>query len=140
MARRNPPPASPPRGHAATMREVDQLPLPPETTEERAASASLTQLMKAAANALYAKNLANGVALAQQAAKQHGPLADVFAELGRRYGHLVEGKQRPKPSSCRAITSRADFVEVLLDVAGLSGASVAKAPRTTFRVIEGGAD
>ena len=41
-------------------------------------------------------NLMNAVYLAQQAAAGFGPLVDHFAELGRRYAHLLEAP--PKPS------------------------------------------
>ena len=125
MARRTPPtlpPASPPVGHAEMMREVDRLPIPPETAEERAASASLTQSLRTMADRLHAQNLANGVALAQLAATQHGPLADVFAELGRRYSHLLDGTG----------------TQTVLTEGVLAKPRATKPQRPAFRVIEGG--
>jgi hypothetical protein len=35
-------------------------------------------------------NLANAVALAEQAERGEGPLIDLFAELGERYAHLLD--------------------------------------------------
>jgi hypothetical protein len=45
---------------------------------------------------LQKRNLSNAVYLAQQAAAGYGPLVEHFAELGRRYAHLLEAP--PKPS------------------------------------------
>ena len=125
MARRTPPtlpPAMPPVGHAAMMWEVDQLPLPSKTQDERAAAANLTQSLRRMADDLHARNLANGVALARQAAGQGGPLADVFAELGRRYSHLLDGAG----------------TQTVLTEGVLAKPRATKLQRPAFRVIEGG--
>ena len=122
------------------MREVDALPTPPKWPAQQAASALTSRNLRSAADALHTRNLANGVALAQQAADGHGPLASVFAELGRRYSHLLADQRRSQAFPCGAIASRADFVGVLLEVAGVGETPTAKVPHTPFRVIEGGAD
>jgi hypothetical protein len=41
------------------------------------------------ASELRQKHLCNAIVLAAQAAAGNGPLIDEFAELGRRYGHLL---------------------------------------------------
>ncbi len=133
------PPAMPPTSYDAMMREVDALPLPPRSANELAAEASITQSLRSAADALRAENLANGLALAQQAAARRGPLVDVFAEIGRRYGHLLVGKVEPQMRG-GANLSRTDFVGVLLDVAHAPKARATKTPHAAFRVIEDGAD
>ena len=81
--------------------------MPEMTAAEKAAQLHIAALLRNAAAGLHARNLSNAVLLAQQAACGHGPLVDHFAELGRRYAHLLDAKQ---------------------------------APRTSLRVVEGGAD
>ena len=76
------------------------------------------------ADDLHARNLANGVALAQQAAGQGGPLADVFAELGRRYSHLL--------------TRAGSRTE--LGKTGIVQPAASTVKRLAFKVIEGGAN
>ncbi len=84
MARRNPP-----RSHAEMMKEVDALPVPPKSPAVQAAEVSLTLQLRQAADDLRAQNLSVAVSLAQQAAAGRGQMIDVFSEIGRRYGHLL---------------------------------------------------
>ncbi len=121
---RNAPPASPPSNYHAMMREVDGLPIPQKTANERAASARLSQRMRDMVDELRARNLANGLALAQQAAKHQGQLVDVFAELGRRYSHLLD------ETGGRTVLTEDGLVKL----------PARKPKRATLRLIEGGAD
>ena len=63
--------------------------LPPKTAEETAHSLEMAACFNALAAQARDDNLANAVLLAQQAACGYGPLVDHFAELGRRYGDLL---------------------------------------------------
>ena len=64
-----------------------------KTAEEDAASRDIVACLKRLTAQAHAANLANAVLLAQQAACEHGPLVEHFAELGRRYSHLLEPKK-----------------------------------------------
>ncbi len=121
MARRTPP-APIPTSHGEMMRVVDMLSVPQKSAEERAAEDNLTRRMNTLAEDLRTRNLANGLALAQQAARRQGPLVDVFAELGRRYVHLLD-----------EVGGRTVLTE-----AGPVRLAPTKPQRTAFRVIEGG--
>jgi hypothetical protein len=69
-------------------------PMPPETDEEQRHSKEMIRKMEELIRQLQARNLANAVLLAQQAAAGRGVLVEHFAELGRRFGHTLN--QPPK--------------------------------------------
>ncbi len=97
MARRKAP--TPP---AAT---VTPPPMPPATEEEQAFDAEITRRLEGMAAEQQRRNLNSAVVLAQQAARGVGPLVEHFAELGRRYAHLVDTPPRP---TLRVIDGGAD--------------------------------
>lgn len=70
--------------------------MPPRTAKEEAQSRELVRQLERLSAELRQRNLTNAVYLAQQAVAGYGPLVDHFAELGRRYAHLLEAP--PKPS------------------------------------------
>lgn len=71
--------------------------LPPLSAEElKAADQEITAKLRQLAKDLRQRNLENAVCLAQQAAAGYGPLVEHFAELGRRYGHLLQAPPKPR--------------------------------------------
>ncbi len=87
MARRIPLPAPP-----AT---VSPPPMPPITEEETAFDLEITRRLEEMIIRQRQTNLSRAVVLAQQAARGTGPLVEHFAELGRRYAHLVDAPPQP---------------------------------------------
>lgn len=84
-------------GHTAQLSRfgegADLLPAP--TSEEIAFDRDIAARLNAATDMLRALNLANAVALAQQAARGEGRLIEVFNELGRRFSsHLSQPAPR----------------------------------------------
>ncbi len=128
MARRTPP-APPPTSHAEMMRLVDALPLPPKPAEQQTSSGRYLQRLEGLTAELRTRNLANGLALAQQAAQRQGPLVNVFTEIGRRYGHLLNQAEVPT-------TTRTNVVDAFEHV--VAETCRPKPQRMVFRVIEGG--
>ena len=70
--------------------------LPPKLAAEAEADQSLLIMMQELTRTLEKRNLDRAVMLARQAAAGRGPLVDHFAELGRRYAHLLDAA--PKTS------------------------------------------
>jgi hypothetical protein len=79
--------------------------MPPVTEEEDAVSREITRRLEEMIIRQRQLNLSRAVVLAQQAARGTGPLVEHFAELGRRYAHLVDEPPRP---ALRVIDGGAD--------------------------------
>ena len=74
--------------------------IPPKSAAELARSKELVRRLERVTAELHQRNLTNAVCLAQQASRGFGPLVEHFAELGRRYAHLLEA---PPKISLRVI-------------------------------------
>lgn len=72
------------------------LAIPPLTPEELAAERRITLGLQELADRLHRRNLHHAVLLAQQAQCGRGPLVEHFAEIGRRFSHLLDAPQKPK--------------------------------------------
>ena len=70
--------------------------LPPLSEEEKRADKDISRRLQKVARELQQRNLDRAVIPAQPAAAGCGPLVDHFAELGRRYAHLLKTPQKPK--------------------------------------------
>ena len=70
-------------------------PMPPRTSEEIAKIAEISRRIQELTKIVRQQNLDHAVSLAQQATCGRGPLVDHFAELGRRFAHIVD--KPPKP-------------------------------------------
>jgi hypothetical protein len=84
--------------------QITTIDLPPKTPEEIASSGRFAEAFNRIADELRAQNLANAVALAQQAACGYGPLVDHFTELGRRYSHLLTERPAKDRSRLRIVS------------------------------------
>lgn len=95
------------RGKAPTppVATVTPPPMPPTTDEEEASNREITRRLEEMIIRQRQLNLSRAVVLAQQAARDVGPLVEHFAELGRRYAHLVDTPPRP---TLRVIDGGAD--------------------------------
>jgi len=69
--------------------------MPPKTEEEEAFSREITRRLDELIIRQQQLNLSCAVVLAQQAARGVGPLVEHFAELGRRYAHLLDAPPKP---------------------------------------------
>lgn len=74
--------------------------MPPKSAAEAAADQSLLVRMQELTRMLEKRNLDRAVMLARQAAAGRGPLVDHFAEIGRRYAHLLDA---PPKTSLRVV-------------------------------------
>jgi hypothetical protein len=79
----------------AAVSAIAPPPMPPKTPEELATHESLMRQMRECSALLHQRNLDTAVALAQMAARGHGPLVEHFQELGRRYSHLLNKPAKP---------------------------------------------
>jgi hypothetical protein len=70
-------------------------PVLPEAEREMAESQEICRRLDELTRIARQNNLNRAVILAQMAARGRGPLVDHFAELGRRYAHLVEARSKP---------------------------------------------
>ena len=81
--------------------EGDVLPPPPpmpaRTPEEIAKIAEISRRIEELTKIVRQQNLDHAVTLAQMAARGRGPLVDHFAELGRRFVHVVDVTPKPGP-------------------------------------------
>ena len=69
--------------------------LPPKTEQELKQDRELLAMLQDTTAVLRQRNLDNAVILAEQAAAGYGPLVEHFAELGRRYAHLLDAQPKP---------------------------------------------